>query len=75
LLDAGEIAGVTMECGCVGCLCGTCAVEIVSGMKNLTPADAHEQDLLKERGKDPKHFRLACCTKVIQGEVTMRRDF
>ena len=33
LLDAGEKAGVEMEAGCFNCSCGTCAVEVVSGMR------------------------------------------
>ena len=34
LLHAGEKAGVEMEAGCFNCSCGTCAVEVVSGMEN-----------------------------------------
>jgi len=38
LIQAGEKAGIEMEAGCFSCSCGTCVVEIVSGMENLEPA-------------------------------------
>src|SRR5262245_41969536 len=42
LLEAGEKAGVEMEAGCFNCSCGTCVVEIVSGMENLAEPTPEE---------------------------------
>ena len=39
LLEAGEKAGVEMEAGCFNCSCGTCAIEVVSGMPYETFLD------------------------------------
>jgi len=73
LLDAGEKAGVDMEAGCFNCACGTCAAEIVSGMENLAPPSPEELDVLDQWNRDPDRFRLTCCVKVLQGDVTLRQ--
>lgn len=72
ILNAGEKAGVEMEAGCFNCSCGTCVVEIVSGMENLDPASPEELDVLDAWNKDPEKFRLACTAKIMQGEVVVR---
>lgn len=72
LLDAGEEAGVEMEAGCFNCDCGTCAIEIVKGMENLEEPTPEELDVLDGWAKDPEKFRLACCTKMKAGEVTVK---
>lgn len=72
LLDAGEAAGVEMEAGCFNCSCGTCAVEIVSGMENLEEPAPEELDVLDQWNKDPEKYRLTCCVRIKQGEVVVR---
>lgn len=72
LLEAGEKAGVEMEAGCFNCSCGTCVVEVISGMENLEPASAEELDVLDQWNKDPEKFRLTCVVKIVKGEVTIR---
>jgi len=72
LLDAGEKAGVEMEAGCFNCACGTCAVEVVNGMENLEEPTPEELDVLDSWSKDPEKFRLTCCVKMKNGEVTIR---
>src|SRR3954471_13413260 len=63
LLEAGEKAGVEMEAGCFNCSCGTCVVEVVSGMENLEPPSDEELDVLDTWNKDPEKFRLTCCVR------------
>lgn len=72
LLEAGEAAGVEMEAGCFNCSCGTCAVEVVSGMENLEPPTDEELDVLDQWNKDPQRFRLTCCVRILKGDVTLR---
>jgi len=72
LLDAGEKAGVEMEAGCFNCSCGTCSVEVVSGMENLEEPTPEELDVLDSWNKDAEKFRLTCCVKIKNGDVVIR---
>jgi ferredoxin len=72
ILEAGEKAGVEMEAGCFNCSCGTCVVEIVSGMENLEEPTPEELDVLDAWNKDSDKFRLTCCVKIKKGEVVIR---
>ena len=72
LIEAGELAGVEMEAGCFNCSCGTCAVEVVSGMENISEATDEELDVLDQWNKDPEKFRLTCCNQIVKGEVVLR---
>ena len=74
LLDAGELAGVEMEAGCFNCSCGTCAVEIASGMENLDPPTDEELNVLDQWNKDPEKYRLTCCVKIQKGEAVIRLE-
>jgi ferredoxin len=73
LLEAGEKAGVEMEAGCFSCSCGTCVVEVVSGMENLEPPTPEELDVLDQWNRDPEKYRLACCVRIQKGEVVIRQ--
>jgi len=73
LLEAGEKAGVEMEAGCFNCSCGTCVVEVVSGMENLEEPTAEELDVLDSWNRDPEKYRLTCCVKVKDGNVIIRQ--
>jgi ferredoxin len=72
LLEAGEKAGVEMEAGCFNCSCGTCVVEVVSGMENLSEPTPEELDVLDAWNKDPDKYRLTCCVKVDKGDVVIK---
>ena len=72
LLEAGEKAGVEMEAGCFNCSCGTCVVEVVDGMQNLSEPTPEELEVLDTWNKDPEKFRLTCCVTIQQGEVVLR---
>jgi ferredoxin len=59
-IDLYTLKGKLVNCGGYG-QCGTCIVEIVEGMENLSPKTDFEQRKLK---KKPDNYRLACQTLV-----------
>ena len=60
-------AKITGNCGGAG-ICGTCAVKVIDGAKNLNPPSKNELNTL--RGK-PADQRLSCCAKV-NGPITIK---
>ncbi|MBL9170742.1 MAG: (2Fe-2S)-binding protein [Verrucomicrobiales bacterium] len=73
LLEAGEKAGIEMEAGCFNCSCGTCVIEVVSGLENLEEPTPEELDVLDQWNKDPEKFRLTCCVHIKTGDVVLRQ--
>jgi ferredoxin len=59
-IDLYTFTGKMMNCGGYG-QCGTCIVQIVEGMENLSPRTEVENRKLK---KKPQNYRLACQTLV-----------
>lgn len=66
-IDIYTLVGKMTNCGGYG-QCGTCIVEIVEGMENLSPPTETEKRKLK---KKPSTYRLACQT-LVQGPVTVK---
>lgn len=70
-LDAGvdlyTLGGKLMNCGGYG-QCGTCLVEVVEGMENLSPRTAFEERKLRRK---PASYRLACQT-LVNGPVVIK---
>ncbi len=66
-IDLYTFTGKMMNCGGYG-QCGTCIVEIVEGMENLSPRTKVEEQKLKKR---PPTYRLACQT-LVSGQVTVK---
>ncbi len=66
-VDIYTLTGKMMNCGGYG-QCGTCIVEIVEGMENLSPRTDFEERKLK---KKPQNYRLACQT-VVNGPVIVK---
>lgn len=66
-VDLYTFKGKLMNCGGYG-QCGTCIVEVVEGMDNLSPKTQVEERILK---KKPDNYRLACQTKV-NGPVSVK---
>lgn len=65
-IDLYTLKGKLMNCGGYG-QCGTCIVEIVEGMENLSPrTDAENRKLRKK----PDNYRLACQT-LVNGSVSV----
>lgn len=60
-IDMYTLKGKLMNCGGYG-QCGTCIIEVVDGMENLSPRTPVENAKLK---KKPETYRLACQTLVL----------
>jgi ferredoxin len=67
-VDLYTFTGKMMNCGGYG-QCGTCLVEVVEGMSNLSPRTEVELRKLK---KKPESYRLACQTLVLSGDVSIK---
>lgn len=65
-IDLYTTWGKMMNCGGYG-QCGTCIVEIVEGMENLSPRTPVENKKLK---KKPANYRLACQT-LVNGPISV----
>ncbi|MGI2909295.1 2Fe-2S iron-sulfur cluster-binding protein [Tolypothrix sp. VBCCA 56010] len=65
-IDIYKFIGKMTNCGGGG-NCGTCIVEIVEGMENLSQRTDTEKRILK---KKPESYRLACQT-VVNGAVSV----
>jgi ferredoxin len=66
-VDIYTFSGKLMNCGGYG-QCGTCIVEILEGMENLSPKTDFEQRRLK---KKPENYRLACQT-IVNGPISVQ---
>ena len=66
-VDIYTLKGKLMNCGGYG-QCGTCIVEIVEGMENLSPRTDFEKRVLK---KKPETYRLACQT-IVNGPIKVK---
>lgn len=64
IVDAIEEAGVPI--GCSNGVCGTCEIEVTSGMENLSELNDEERDLGMEGSK-----RLGCQCTISGGTVTI----
>lgn len=66
-IDLYTLMGKMSNCGGYG-QCGTCIVEIVEGMENLSERTEFEERKLRRK---PSSYRLACQT-LVNGNVTVR---
>ncbi|MGL5805073.1 MAG: 2Fe-2S iron-sulfur cluster-binding protein [Xenococcaceae cyanobacterium] len=66
-IDIYTLKGKLMNCGGYG-QCGTCVVEIVKGMENLSEKTPFEQKVLR---KKPENYRLACQT-IVNGAISVK---
>ncbi|MEZ5976960.1 MAG: 2Fe-2S iron-sulfur cluster-binding protein [Planctomycetota bacterium] len=70
LLDFCQANGVPIDFGCTVGSCGTCRVEVLSGMENLNPPSEDERETI-EMCTDVENVRLTCqCS--MTGDVTVR---
>lgn len=65
-IDIYTFMGKMMNCGGYG-QCGTCVVEVLEGMENLSPKTDVEKRKLR---KKPESYRLACQT-LVNGPVSV----
>jgi ferredoxin len=66
-VDLYKTWGKLSNCGGYG-QCGTCIVEIVEGLENLSPRTDFEQRKLKRK---PESYRLAC-QAIVNGPVSVK---
>jgi ferredoxin len=66
-IDIYTFIGKMSNCGGYG-QCGTCIVEIVEGLENLSPRTDFENSKLR---KKPANYRLACQT-LVNGPVSVK---
>jgi ferredoxin len=62
-----KFKGKLMNCGGYG-QCGTCVIEVVEGMSNLSPRTEVEDRKLKRK---PDNYRLAC-QALVQGDASIK---
>jgi len=65
-IDIYTFVGKMTNCGGYG-QCGTCIVEVIEGMENLSPRTDVE---IRKLRKKPDNYRLACQT-IVNGPVTI----
>ena len=66
-IDIYTFKGKMLNCGGYG-QCGTCIVEVLEGMENLSQRTPAEEQKLR---KKPDTYRLSCQTIVNGGDVTI----
>lgn len=66
IMDACEQAGVPFAC--TEGVCGTCVVEVIEGMENLSKFNQEEADFLGDLDKE----RLACQCQLKSGKVKLK---
>lgn len=66
IIEPCEAAGVPFAC--TEGVCGTCVVEVVEGMENLSEFNQAEADFLGELDRE----RLACQCKIKSGYVKLK---
>jgi ferredoxin len=66
-IDLYTFKGKLVNCGGYG-QCGTCIVEVIEGMENLSPRTEFETRKLK---KKPETYRLAC-QAIVHGVVSVK---
>lgn len=68
LLDLEDKGLSEVPFGCRSAACGTCTIDVISGMNNLSPKGVEEQELLDDLDLDGSRRRLACqCT--VYGDI------
>ena len=66
-VDIYKTWGKLTNCGGYG-QCGTCVVDIIAGMENLSPRTKFEERKLK---KKPESYRLAC-QAMVHGDISVK---
>ena len=69
LLDVAHAGGVPLRYACRRADCGTCAVRV--GGPGLEPPAAGEVAVLRQVGRSPVTWRLACQARIAAGEVAL----
>ena len=70
LIDIEDQKNNELPFGCRNAACGTCAIDVIYGMENLTPKNEEEIDLLNILDIDGEKRRLACQC-ILHGDITI----
>lgn len=73
LYDELERQGLVLPHGCLAGSCGSCRIEIVQGIENLSPMGVVETDTIEsiKNSYPGKTIRLSCRAKVL-GDVELK---
>jgi ferredoxin len=74
LLDADDRIGLPLEFGCRGGACGTCLIEIVAGIDNVSAKTAEEEALIPALVPDADATMRLACQIAILGPVQIRQS-
>lgn len=66
-----EVQDRVIPFGCRSGACGSCAIEVLEGISNLTTADDTERSFLTVLGYPEERYRLACQCR-LKGDITIR---
>ncbi len=69
--DANDKADANIPFGCTQGECGTCLIEVLSGMENLTPI-TEDEDMTLSAEEKAANYRLACQCKITGGEIKIQ---
>jgi ferredoxin len=72
LIDVCDEKSAIIPFSCRGASCGTCRIDVLEGIEELTDAEDEELDVLDIFGDDPQKRRLACQAKMRAGTATLR---
>ena len=71
LADVCDDKGFSLGFGCREGGCGTCMIEIIDGMENLSPRNSSEDEMLEIMAEGNANARLACQCEV-KGNIQFR---
>ena len=73
--DIVERAGSALPFGCRDGECGTCIVEVESGMEFLSPVTDKEKKVLQNLGLTTEKTRLSCQMKIAEPNGLVRLKY
>ncbi len=71
LQDANDKADASVPFGCTQGECGTCLIEVLSGMEHLS-ALTEDEEMTMSKEEKAANYRLACQCKINGGEVEIQ---
>ncbi len=69
LMEIANMVGSSLAFGCGTGVCGSCLINVIEGMENLSPKTDQERETLESTGA-AENQRLACQCKV-SGDVVI----
>jgi 2Fe-2S ferredoxin len=72
LADLCDKHDAAVPFSCRGASCGTCRIDVLEGMQELTEPEDEELDILDIFGDKPEKRRLACQAKMKPGAGLLR---